>query len=450
MDKEYLKRVLTYVVVSVLAVGVMIYVGYHMVRSFTSGVETVPANLDTFAESLTLDAYILRRENVVNSGQTGTVNYLVKDGEKVGIGDKLADICIGGAEGIRDRIDEIDEKIKELSDIMSSAAYSSTADASNIEARIRTLLFSVGGSVASNDMISASQTAEKMKRELNRFSIVTGKTDGFNDTIEALKSERASLTAQLTNVAKTVSSEQSAYFFYDVDGYESAFAFEDIDKLTVGDIYAMSTATPAARGSDEIGKLVPDYTWYLAVPTDRDTAAFFSGHEGDDYDIVFNSSDRTLSMKLRSVMLDGGAGKAAVIFETSTMPEDFEYTRLQPITVTVRSYTGYRVPLSAVRVVDYDGVEVTGVYILRGSVVRFRRIEIILTKDGYVLCKSDAGEPETEAGDGYVDFPAVGEEPETEAETEPLLPYEKVPYLSLYDFVITSARDLYDGKMISG
>lgn len=444
MDREYLKRVLTYLIVSVIAIGVMIYVGYHMVNSFTSDVEAEPAFIDTFSESVTLDAYILRRENVVSAGADGTVNYLVRDGEKVAVGDELADICRGGSDGIRERISEIDDSIKALSEVEASAAYSSTSDAANIEAGIREMLYSVNGCVTVNDISSASTIANEMKAELNKYAIVTGKIEGFGDKIEALRAERERLASQLTDVVKTVTSGASAYFYYDVDGYETSFSFEDIDELSLDDIYGMTESTAVTPGSDDIGKLVLDYSWYIAVPTDRDSAQYFT--EGNEYEIAFNAGGAKMTMTLRRILSEPSSnsrGRAALIFESSVMPGDFEFTRMQPVTITVNTYTGYRVPLSAVRVLTYGDTDVYGVYILYGSVVYFRRVDIILTQDGYALCDSTAGTPT--ADDGYNHL--AGEETAPPQETSP---GDDIPYLSLYDMVITSARGLYDGKVVSG
>ena len=449
MDREYLKRVLTYVLVSLAAIGVMIYVGYHMVKSFTSEVSTTPAYIDSFSESVTFDAYILRRERVVTSNSSGTVNYLVADGEKVAAGDELVDICRGGSDGIRERISQIDSMIKTLTEIETSAAYSSTSDAANIEGRIRELLYSVNGSVAVNDLVTAMMTTSQMMSQLNRHAIVTGKIDGFKDELASLKAERESLISQLTDVAETVTSEESAYFFYDVDGYESAFEYDDIDALTVNDIYDLTNAVTVSSQSHVVGKLVLDYVWHIVIPSDREQALFFEGAEGSEYDVVFNAGGETLKMKLRSVLFDTGTdGRAALVFDCSEMPDDFEYTRMQPVTITVNKYAGFRVPLSAIRVLEYDDKAVEGVYILYGGVVYFRRVKVILTQDGYALCDSTAGMAEEEKED-YI-FPGETEAVTEPPETEPPPEYESIPYLSLYDLVIISSRGLYDGKIVSG
>lgn len=446
MDREYLKRVLIYFVVSVVAIGVAVYVGYHMVQGFITDVETQPAYLDKFSESLTLGAYVMRRERVVLAGETGTVNYLVKNGEKVAVGDELADICRGGGDGVRERIEELDRRIAELTEVETSAAYSSMTDAASMESDIRDMIIAVSGRMADGDIASASSTSELMLKEMNKRAIVTGQTDGFADEIAALTAEREALTSELTDVARTVRTDISAYFFYDVDGYEDAFAFDDIDEVTLDGVYAMTEAEPTAIPADAVGKLVDDYKWYIAVPTDRETALYFD--EGGYYDVQLGVEKLTLSMTLRRVLTVSGGGpdsRACLIFECVTMPEDFEYTRLMPATVTVNEYEGYRVPLQAVRVMNYDGVDVYGVYILYGSTVYFRRIEIVLSQDGYVLCDSHAGEIVDD--DGYASFPSADGVFE-DTETSPPASYESVPYLQLYDMVVVSARGLYDGKIV--
>lgn len=97
------------------------------------------------------------------------------------------------------------------------------------------------------------------------------------------------------------------------------------------------------------------------------------------------------------------------------MPEDFSYLRVQSMEITIRVRKGLRVPAEAVRVIDGE----TGVYILRGGIVEFRRVSVLFERDGD--CIVDAA---LTAGDG------------------------ETPYLALYDEVITAGKDLYVGKVL--
>ncbi len=445
MDKEYLKQVAVYVLVSVLALGLMIYVGYHMVSGFASEVETHPAYLDKFSESVTGDAYILRREKVLYSNTAGTVNYLVSDGGKVALGDELADIYRSGGDGVRERIEEIDRQIEVLLKVEENSKYLSASDAVKIDAEIAELLVSLRRDAEGNSLSSAVSVSERLLSEMQRRLLVTGETESFADEIADLRAERAAAVSEMTDVAETVKSDVSAYYFYDVDGYENAFSFEDIEKIRLSDIERMTAATPEPTNGREAGKIVYDYEWYIAIPTDTASLSYFE--VGRSYDIELGADGGVQKMVLKRTVTEEGSDSACLIFSSTVMQSGFEYTRMQPAKINVRTYEGYRVPISAVRVIEYDGVSVEGVYILYGNTVYFRRIEPILSQDGFVLCSANAGKPEEEEDGGYYEFPSLTTEEPVGTEAVPA--YETVPYLNLYDLVITSSKELYDGKIVS-
>ena len=443
MDTEYLKQVLLNIVIVVVSVVLILFARHHIVKDFANEIETQPALLDDFSEALTVDAYILRRESVLYSDSKGVVNYLVRDGEKVAVGDEVADVYRSGSGNVRERIEKIDARIEALERVENNAKYLSVSDVNKIDTVIGELIVSASREMSKNSFAAADSLAEELLFRMNLRQLLTGEKESFKDELDALRAERADAVAELTDVAETVDANVSAYYFYEVDGYETAFAFEDVDTLAYSDVKSMINAQPTLLSGREAGKLVLDYTWYAVLPTDADSAAYFT--VGKSYDISFSASGTTVSMKLERAILDTDrTSKAAcLVFSSSVMPEDFDYTRMQPVSVNVKEYKGYRLPLSAVRLVEYDGVTVEGVYILYGNTVRFRRIAIILSQDGYVLCRP-VSETEEE-DDGIFDFPIVGA-PETEPPETAL--YETVPYLELYDLVITSAKELYDGKII--
>lgn len=443
MDTEYLKQVLLNVVIVVVSVVLILFARYHIVKDFEDELKTEPALLDDFSEALTVDAYILRREKVLYSDSRGVVNYLVDDGEKVAVGDEVADVYRSGSGNVRERIEKIDAQIEALERVENNAKYLSVSDVGKIDAVIGELIISASREISENGFASAGSLSEELLFRMNLRQLLTGEKESFGDELAALRAEREAAVSALTDVAETVDTSVSAYYFYEVDGYETAFSFDDVDSLSYSDVKSMMSAQPTVLSGTEAGKLVLDYIWYAVLPTDSDTAAYFE--TGHSYDIAFSASGKTVSMKLERVLhdTDRTSGGACLVLSSSVMPEDFDYTRMQPVSVNVKEYEGYRLPLSAVRLVEYDGVTVEGVYILYGNTVRFRRVDIILQQDGYVLCRPV--EVTEEEDDGIFDFPMIGE---TETEPPETALYETVPYLELYDLVITSAKELYDGKII--
>ncbi len=441
MDTEYLKQVFVNVAIVLLSAALMIYAGYHIVKSFSEDIETLPAVIDDFNEAISADAYILRREQVLYSNSGGVVNYLVRDGEKVAVGDEVADVYKSGSGNIRERIEAIDLKIESLERVENSVKYLAVSDVSNIDAVIKELVISASRDAAENSFSSVGSLADELLFRMNLRQLLTGEKDSFAEELAALKAERAAAVAELTDVSDTVKTNVSAYYFYEVDGYETAFSFDDINSLTYSDVESMTSAKPTLLSGKETGKLVLDYKWYVLLPTDEATAAYFT--VGKSYGLNFSASGTEVSMKLERVIndMDRSSGGVGLVFSSEIMPDGFDYTRMQPVSVNVKKYEGYKLPLSAVRLVDYDGVTVEGVYILYGNTVRFRRIETILSQDGYVLCAPQR----TETEDSVFQFPIIGE---TETETPETAAYETIPFLELYDLVIVSAKELYDGKII--
>lgn len=441
MDTEYLKQVLINVAIVLLSAALMIYAGYHIVKSFSEDIETLPAVIDDFNEAISADAYILRREQVLYSNSGGVVNYLVRDGEKVAVGDEVADVYKSGSGNIRERIEAIDLKIESLERVENSVKYLAVSDVSNIDAVIKELVISASRDAAENSFSSVGSLADELLFRMNLRQLLTGEKDSFAEELAALKAERAAAVAELTDVSDTVKTNVSAYYFYEVDGYETAFSFDDINSLTYSDVESMTSAKPTLLSGKEAGKLVLDYKWYVLLPTDEATAAYFT--VGKSYGLNFSASGTEVSMKLERVIndTDRSSGGVGLLFSSEIMPDGFDYTRMQPVSVNVKKYEGYKLPLSAVRLVDYDGVTVEGVYILYGNTVRFRRIETILSQDGYVLCAPQR----TETEDSVFQFPIIGE---TETEAPETAAYETIPFLELYDRVIVSAKELYDGKII--
>ena len=129
------------------------------------------------------------------------------------------------------------------------------------------------------------------------------------------------------------------------------------------------------------------------------------------------NEDVIIDMTLTSIQTDPASGKAALVFKTMVMPDGFKYLRKQTVEIIEASYTGYKVPVSAVRNVDGND----GVYVLNGNIIRFKLIDIITDQDGYYIVKQQLS---------YLDDKDYAKK------------------LGLYEMIIVSGKDLYDGKIV--
>ena len=118
------------------------------------------------------------------------------------------------------------------------------------------------------------------------------------------------------------------------------------------------------------------------------------------------------------------------------MPAGFEFPRSFRVETLALEVSGYRIPAEALVTLPAKGTgkSTTGVYILDGNVVEFRKVRIRVRRDGYIIAET------------YEDIAAMLEAAE-EADREALTADEWA-YLRLNDNIITNGNELYEGKVI--
>lgn len=418
VDTRYLKHILFYVLSAAVSLLLIFYILYHLFGGFSAGVETTPAVSVTKQEVLTMDGYLFRDERLLYAAGNGDVNFLYPDGTKVGNGVNLAQIYSNGNTDLRSRIIAIDKKIALLEG--SNVSKAVISDTSVIDARIWQLYYLMQEHLDRGDIEYVMHKKDEYLTLLNKRRVVTQTVVNYDSQIEELRQERNALTASLTNVSEVLRAPEPGYFYSTVDGCETIFTPGVLESLSVDSFERLIETEPLSPDEKTskgypVGKLVTDYVWSIACEADGEQLRQFS--QSDSYQIRFPyNGDAVLSMTLKRVLPDRENERAVLVFETNVMPENFNYLRMQAVQVVRSEYKGYRVPLSAVRVVN--GVQ--GVYIRVGNYIRFRKIKTVFETDGVLLVAPYDSERENAA-----------------------------EYLSEGDLIITKGKNLYDGKAIS-
>ncbi len=419
MDFQYLKGVFKYVASVLLSAVLIAYILYHIAGGFQSEILTSAAELTTMEETLTLRATVMRNEKVLYSPVDGEVNYLYSDGDKLPTQTAVAEVYPAEGSGeLQQSILALDRMIRLLENSNMSDSEKRTDTASTDKLIWKTFYAYVDYAEAGR-VSDATNSSEDLLIQMNKRRIITHTVNDYNSLIEKLKAEKSSLTSRLPSVQSTVVTDEVGYFYSAVDGYESVFSSENIATLTYSDYLDLCQRSPEDHSGTgvgyPIGKLVTDHLWYLACEVETDQLHYFES--GSYYDVKFPyNGGIAIRMYLYRILSDVGAGSAVLLFRTDILPQDFNYLRTQTVQIVKSSHTGYRVPASAVHIVD--GKE--GVYILRGSLVRFRRIKTLFESDGYFIVKE-----RDESADDRADWLAKNE------------------------FVIVKGKDLYDGKIIN-
>ncbi len=437
-DGSYLLRVFGYVLVSVLAVGLIFYVGYHMVDKLQPGMDLVDAVTKTVTTTVEADAYIMRSETPVYAyySYTGSVTAAVADGGKVARGGKLAEVYAASAPEIENRIAEIDTQIAQLK--KKDALDRSSQTTTSLDAAIYDRFFEIAADCSQGNCGDAIARRVSLLVDMQKRSAVRGTAADYEAQIRALEAERKSLTSQLGTNLETVYASRSGFFYAEYDGYGEIFSADRIDTMTYEEFMGLMDTEPSFADTLCAGTLLSDFNWYIACPmTKKEASALVDMY---DCSVQFLTAAESFTMDLCRIIAENPGDGAVVILRCETVPSAFDFTRMQKVLISAVEYSGFELPLTAVRVVD----GYRGVYVQDGVTVRFRRINVIHeTEDGTVICTGNPQENE-----------AIREEVRlANLQTGKSAVYDETSFGAYYwieenDVVIVSGRDLYSGKIV--
>lgn len=280
---------------------------------------------------------------------------------------------------------------------------------------------------------------EELGDLMTRRQMTMGEEIDFESMISALQAERSGISLDESAYTK-ITAERSGYYISSTDGLEGVLPYGKIASVTQ-DMLQKALEAKAQPASGGVGKMVDSFDWYLLCAVDEKQALHFE--QGDSIMVRMPFSAAGEFKAEVEHIAQSEDGKNLVTLKCNLMNETFANLRqetAQLVTnVTVyyakpqaeegtdeqeapkpKQYVvdkGIRVSTSAVRVVDGE----KGVYVRRGNVARFRKLNIVYSDQTYVISAtaSQDGEP-------IVDDPSN--------------------YLKQYDEVILEGKDLYDGK----
>ena len=410
--KAFLQKYFVRFAVSLTLAGLIVYTLYHVFFSTSGSLITTPTRMITDRQIVSGEAYLFREESVLTVPEAGLVNDVAQSGSKVSRGLALTEVWSCSADTVGEMQAELDKLNRSIAVLENSSvsANATIAEAEKYRAEARADYQQIQEAMATGDWSQISSLEDSMLTLLNRYGALTGNGGSIGETLATLKKIRATLLGgSCTTVANTVA---SGYFYSRslVDGYETILTPDALEALNADEFDALVTSEArTTENSFAVGKMAYGYEWHLAISFDASAANLFD--EGSTYSFAF-PENRGMELELTCTKLlrksDGGA---VAVFTSNEIPSDFTFLRRQAVQITVGNCKGYYVPEAALQ--NVNGVE--GVYVFESSTVYFRRIEILYRGNGYCIV--------AEEGTGNGD------------------------YLGLHDILITSGKDLYEGKV---
>ena len=393
------------VILWILLAAIAAYFGYNVVSSLYAPLMTATVTPYEAGAGYYASGFVVREEELLYS-QYGTTVLNCAEGAHVAANDTVATgYRSEDAKTRQTRIDELSGQIEQLQYAWS--AVSSVYDQAALDADIAGDLAQLSRYLALRDMNSVSDLSPELKGLILRRTGSDSDSGSLQARISTLQAELETLEAQSAGDTSAILAGKAGTFSAAVDGYESVLTPERLMEMTVAEFESVQ---PDETDANAIGRLVTSATWYYAcvVP-----ASELSGvEEGDRATLTF-ARDYYQPVTMRVARLGGNeAGSRLLVLSSDRALQNVTLLRQQSAEIVFTSYSGLRVPKSAVRVENGQ----TGVYTLEGTLAKWKPITIL----------HDTGESYVAALDT--------------SSTDNLWPGDEL---------IINAKNLYDGKVVN-
>lgn len=401
-----LKRVLLFVA----ALFLLAYVGFHVYNGFAGEAVTATVERVTAYQTVDTTGLVLRDETLITTEAEGYFFYTVADGNRVAKGGTIADVYPTMQDAIaQQELDALNEEIETLTSI-NAQGTTNRANLSSINQQINELWLSVAKASGAGSFAEMGEYRVKLLALLNKKQLTIGKEDNFDARLATLKAKRDLLSSSFSKATGKVESPVAGYFISHVDGFEDLLTTEGVQNLSVEQLQ-QHLNTDSAKDDEKIGKIVGDYEWYLACIVPLSDTAFIKKGLSLSVRLPFVTEE---SIPATVAAVNKGKGDtAAVILQCTHMSGELSAVRKEKVELRITSYDGLYIPDSAIH---FDQNQNPGVYIQKGNVLNFRRIQVLYhdEKDRFSISKIT----------------------------------DDASFVQLYDKMVTEGEDLYDGKLV--
>ena len=403
------KSVITFAMAAI-AVALVIYFGFYVAKVFSEPYTTAMAYTYTSNDSAEAVGILVRQETVLPA-QTGIVDVTRSEGEKVGVGQSVAQVY-------RDSQAQTNQAdLEALADQIQLLEYSSDGggvdSAAKLDENILQAVTALHAASGVGDYNQLEDQVRTLKSTVLKRGYVYGNglgSEELTQKLNDLKSQYAALKQQTSSSTSSVRAPQSGVFSTLVDGYETAVTPQTVFQLTPSSLSALLAGQGKEAGGG-MGKLITSTRWYFAAALPVSVAERLK--EGSTATLrISGDFDQDIDMRVDQIG-EAEGDKSVAVFSTDRYLSQTTLLRQQTAELIFNSWSGLRIPKQALRMekstyTDKEtGQEVQnnrlGVYALLGGRAEFKTVEVVTEGDDYYVVRSTTDESDAlRAGDEVI------------------------------------------------
>lgn len=384
------------------------YVVYQIVRISKAEMETQFALNETVYKVIETQTFVLRDEEFITNNASGTTVSFADNGERIALGDTVSIIFNSADEATSYlKITELRESIKHFEELSGQGNFQAL-NIDSLTVKIEDEFVDFLEAVGSRNYSDAIDYAESFRDSVTGKQIAVGEKLDFSEQLTSLQTELNQLEAVEYSYTQ-VSSDKAGYFISSSDGYEDVLDYDSLDNISTSDVEKAISSDPGTINDNVVGRVVSSFNWYFLCVVDSDDIVTLEENSDIYVNVPYQGIER-LPVKVHKIG-DRNNEKVLLVLSCNLMNEALSDLRIEDIEIVTEEYTGYKISNSAIRTVDGE----KGVYVVRGNLVGFRKINIIYSSENFTIVNNPEGRDD---------------------------------YIKLYDKVVTKGVEIYDNKLV--
>ena len=409
-----------------------LYVGYQAMQVLFPPNTYETALLATVSDTVEADGVLLFDETLIPG--SGTLGYLAADGERVSAGTPVAEVYSSPDQAaLRQQLSSLSDRIA----LLQRSQNTTATQLDSLKKERASALYDMMDALDQGSYDATGQGEENYILTQNKLWVITGEVSDFSAQIASLTEQSAQVQAQLGSPSQ-IAAPQTGYFIRSSAAGRLNAGAQDILALGIADLQAYLNSDPELELEGCAGKIVSGFSWQYVGLCSAKEGKKLLGDNGKPLTsavkIRFPGQMETpLKASITQVNIDEDSGMARFVVACETINGDVLRLNRAAAQIIVGQTTGLRIPAQAVHYIKEDGTEaqtqgenyIPGVYVKFGNLARFRRIDPV-----------DSSHPLVMDGDYRIIMPSSSDKTKTVSEVR------------LYDEIIVSGQNLYDGKLL--
>ena len=380
------------IVLKILALFFVMYLIINIINIIVDSSLTVSiAERGVLEDSVSLDGYIFRTQELIYSSVGGVLETLIPDGERVSVGTRVATVYMGNVPTeVLDELRQINDRMALLRSANLVRTDIFARDPIAIERQIAEGTSAVIEAAYLRDGERLARARRNLDELIMKRNFAMGNIFEESETIEQLDALRREIETRHGIRRADLEAPAAGVFVSNVDGLEEYLRIDDIPGLTPSDIDALDKISIVHNNEvvpeRAAAKIVDNHRWYFVAAIDT-----WRLHPLQEGDVVwlrfFDVTDTRVEGRITYISQDEDGRSVIAVYARGYADSIYGISRVS-IDLIRSTYRGLRIETAAIRVSE-DGR--TGVYVIRNDRARFREVEVLYNTPDWHIIYEDIG-----------------------------------------------------------